>query len=232
VFVDAEEGLAGIREMVLRRIQAWHKRNPLDPCGPSLAALLGATGRAGDAAAEVELEFALGQLRAEGRFKPVGTSWAAAEHSVQIGPALQRQIDRVLSHIRDCGMKIPLMAEMLDLAAGMGVGEPELRRILRYLTGRGDVCFIEDNYVAMDVVSAARRVLLAALKERPEGMTVAEFRDLIQGNRKLCLLLVSHFDDEGVTRRRGDQRQITPKGLAFLARTEETGKRREGGMAE
>jgi selenocysteine-specific elongation factor len=218
VFVDSEQGLARLRDTILRRIQAWHKRNPLDPCGPTPAALLGATGQQNNPAAEAELEFALGQLKAEGRVKPVGASWAAAEHNVQIGPELQRQIERVLAYIRACGMKTPLMSEMLELASSMRLGEPELRRILRYLVGRGEVCFIADNYVDRAVVDRARQALLAALKDRPEGVTVADFRDLIQGNRKLCLLLIGYFDDEGVTRRNGDLRQITPKGLECLAR--------------
>jgi selenocysteine-specific elongation factor len=183
-----------------------------------LAALLGATGQVGHSAAEAELEFALGQLNREGRVKPVGVSWAAVEHNVHIGPELQRQIERVLAYIRTCGMKTPLMSEMLELAFSLRIGEPELRRILRYLVGRGDVCFIADNYVDRAVVDQARQALLTALKERPEGITVADFRDLIQGNRKLCLLLMGHFDDEGVTRRNEDVRYITPKGLECLAK--------------
>lgn len=217
VFLNTEEGLSRVRETILRRIQAWHKRNPLDPCGPTPGALLGTTGQVGHAAA-AEIEFALEQLKAEGLVKPVGISWAAAEHDVRIGPALQRQIDDVRAYIRTCGMKTPLMSEMLDLAASLRIGEPELRRILRYLVGRGDVCFMADNYVDRAVVDRARQALLTALKDRPEGITVADFRDLIQGNRKLCLLLIGHFDDEGVTRRNGDLRQITPKGMECLAR--------------
>jgi selenocysteine-specific elongation factor len=218
VFLDSEQSLERIRETIVRRVQAWHKRNPLDPCGPTLAALLGATGQVGHSAAEAELEFALGQLNREGRVKPVGVSWAAVEHNVHIGPELQRQIERVLAYIRTCGMKTPLMSEMLELAFSLRIGEPELRRILRYLVGRGDVCFIADNYVDRAVVDQARQALLTALKERPEGITVADFRDLIQGNRKLCLLLMGHFDDEGVTRRNEDVRYITPKGLECLAK--------------
>jgi hypothetical protein len=35
---------------------------------------------------------------------------------------------------------------------------------------------------------------------------VAQFRDLVDGNRKMCILLFALFDGEGVTERRGDVR--------------------------
>jgi hypothetical protein len=41
---------------------------------------------------------------------------------------------------------------------------------------------------------------------------VAGFRDLVSGNRKICLLLYTLFDGEGITERRGDVRVITEKG--------------------
>jgi hypothetical protein len=47
-------------------------------------------------------------------------------------------------------------------------------------------------------------------------MTVAQFRDLVSGNRKLCLLLFAIFDREGMTQRAGDVRVITEKGKAAL----------------
>jgi selenocysteine-specific elongation factor len=217
VCLDTEAGMARIRELLLRRIQAWHKRNPLDPNGPTLASLLGTTGHVGDAAVEAEFKHVIGQLQAEGLVKPVGASWALSGHNVQIGPVLQRQIEAVGSYIRTCAWKTPLMSEMLDLARSTGMTEIELRRILRHLVGRGEVCFIDDNYVCTKVVEAARRTLLAALQNKPEGLTVADFRNLTNGNRKICLLLLGHFDDEGVTRRNGDLRLITPKGRAYLA---------------
>jgi hypothetical protein len=41
---------------------------------------------------------------------------------------------------------------------------------------------------------------------REGGITVAEFRDLVGGNRKICLLLLAQYDSERVTKRDGDFR--------------------------
>jgi hypothetical protein len=59
-------------------------------------------------------------------------------------------------------------------------------------------------------------LLLDALAKNPEGLTVAQFRDLVSGNRKICLLLYALFDSEGITERQGDVRVITDKGKKLL----------------
>jgi len=41
-----------------------------------------------------------------------------------------------------------------------------------------------------------------------KGFTVAEFRDLVGGNRKICLLLLAQYDAELLTKRNGDLRII------------------------
>jgi selenocysteine-specific elongation factor len=58
--------------------------------------------------------------------------------------------------------------------------------------------------------------LLRALAEREGGMTVAEFRDLVSGNRKICLALLALYDAEGVTKRDGDLRVLTSSGRKMI----------------
>jgi selenocysteine-specific elongation factor len=75
---------------------------------------------------------------------------------------------------------------------------------------------IDGNFIHTEVVDHCRRVLLRYLTEHEEGATVATFRDLVDGNRKICLLLINQYDGEGVTVRNGDYRYITRKGTAWL----------------
>jgi selenocysteine-specific elongation factor len=56
---------------------------------------------------------------------------------------------------------------------------------------------------------------LAAVQDKLRGylaaegqITVAAFRDLIQGNRKYALALLTYFDSSGVTQRQGDVRVL------------------------
>ena len=216
IVVDTHENWVRTMAMVRRQIEIWHKRNPLEATGPTLGELLGATGRTGDPAASVEFSSLLEALRRERVVKAVGHTWAAAEHEVVLTPQQKQHIQAIRAHIAGCGLKTPLMSEMLDLSRRHAVDERQLRLVLRHLVARGDAYVMDNNFVDARVVDTCRQKLLRALVERPGGLTVAEFRDLIDGNRKICLLLIGLFDNEGVTRREGDVRVITDRGRSQL----------------
>jgi hypothetical protein len=58
---------------------------------------------------------------------------------------------------------------------------------------------------------------LRHLVEHDGGISVAEFRDLVDGNRRICLDLLAVYDREGMTRRQGDLRFATDSGRAFIS---------------
>jgi hypothetical protein len=100
------------------------------------------------------------------------------------------------------------MSGLARETAAEGIKEGELKRILRYLVAKKDAYFVDDNYLHASVVDSVRGKLVAALEKSPAGMTVAQFRDLINGNRKICLLLFAQYDREGTTERQGDVRVL------------------------
>jgi hypothetical protein len=146
----------------------------------------------------------------------VDHTWALSEHTVSIGPELRAGIERVEEFLRASGMKVPLMSELSDVTAAAGIDRKKLDQILRYLSNRGVIYATEGSYLHAEIVDPIRRRLLEALAGREQGMTVAGFRDLISGNRKLCLALYALFDSEGLTERAGDVRIITERGRAWL----------------
>jgi hypothetical protein len=71
---------------------------------------------------------------------------------------------------------------------------------------------IDGNYIHTKVVDKCRKSLVDFLNSRQDGITVAQFRDLVNGNRKICLLLLVQFDREGTTYRDGDLRFLIKQG--------------------
>ncbi len=88
-----------------------------------------------------------------------------------------------------------------------GIDRAELRELVR----RGDV--IEENgvYFAASAVAAAAQVVAELLSSKPDGVTVAEVRDGWATSRKYAIPLLSHLDNNGITRRRGDLRIGGPR---------------------
>jgi selenocysteine-specific elongation factor len=89
----------------------------------------------------------------------------------------------------------------------VGVDRSELAELVR----RGLVVEREGVYFAPAAVDAAARRLADLLAHHPEGVTVAQVRDVLGTTRKHALPLLAQLDATGVTRRRGDVRIGGPR---------------------
>ncbi|MGQ0745008.1 MAG: selenocysteine-specific translation elongation factor [Acidimicrobiales bacterium] len=93
-----------------------------------------------------------------------------------------------------------------------GVDRAELREMIR----RGLIIEKDGFCYSPQAVSEAARRLLRALGDCPQGLTVAQVRDLLGTTRRHVLPLLAHLDAHAATRRQGDFRVAGPK-LAALA---------------
>jgi selenocysteine-specific elongation factor len=100
-----------------------------------------------------------------------------------------------------------LAAEPFSPPGPDGVDRSEIRELVR----RQFVVEQDGVYFAQDAVDQARGLLKAALDQQPDGMTVAEIRDLLGTTRKYVLALLAYLDGNGMTRRRDDVRIAGPR---------------------
>ncbi len=188
------------RDGLVRSIAAYHRRNPLDEHGLRVLDLMGQLGLPADEAADAVVHRLLEQLEHEGTLRRSAATWALASHHANVTPELKRQIAFVESFLRDSGMKTPLMSELSEAAAKEGLDEKGLRSVLRYLVQSRKVYEIDGNYVHASIIDECRKKLLEHFRRTGQGVTVAQFRDLVGGNRKICLLMLSQFDREEIGR--------------------------------
>lgn len=207
-----------LKQETLQAIATFHRRNPLVESGRTPKELCGILGLAQGGGDERYVRSLLGQLVNEGELKQIGHTYALASHTVKLSPAMKQQIAFVEKFLLDCGTKVPLLSELGPAAERQGIDDKQLRGILRYLVGSRKAYVSEGNYLHANVVDPIRTRLLEALAKRPEGLTVAQFRDLIGANRKMCLTLYALFDEEGISRREGDVRVITEEGKRQAAK--------------
>lgn len=88
-----------------------------------------------------------------------------------------------------------------------GIDRGEVRELVR----RGTVIEQDGVFFSAEAVGQAIALLKDALAAQPDGLTVAEIRDLLSTTRKFALPLLAHLDGSGVTRRRDDVRIAGPR---------------------
>jgi selenocysteine-specific elongation factor len=201
-----------IREKTLSNIRAFHKANSLLNHGRSLEDLIGVIGVVGKTGDDEFPGLFLEALVREGILKKTGNSFALPGHSVSMSRDLLEATQFVEQYFKNSGMQTPLIADLEKQSAAEGIDQKKLKGILGYLTNTGVLYWVEGSYLHAGQVGVCRKKLLNSLKAKPEGLTVAQFRDVVQGNRKICLLLLALFEKEGIVRRSGDVRVLTEAG--------------------
>nr|WP_283251214.1 SelB C-terminal domain-containing protein [Rhabdothermincola salaria] len=82
---------------------------------------------------------------------------------------------------------------------------------LQALTRAGLVVRTGSVWFAASAIETAAARVADLLATRPEGVTVAEVREALGTSRKYVIPLLTHFDETGRTRRRGDHRIAGPR---------------------
>jgi selenocysteine-specific elongation factor len=177
-----------LRRRALELVTDHHKRQPLEP-GFDLPALAAALGL--DAArARAALEGTEGLVVERGRAR-------LASHRGRV--AGEPEAQRLLAALDAVPFSPPAPAEV--------GGSPE---IVRGLLREGLLVDLDGTIFTAAAVEQARQVVREGF-ERHGSLTVSQARDLLGSSRKYVLAILTHFDAEGVTRRRGDERFPGPR---------------------
>lgn len=218
MFVVSEDTLCSYKNTICKNIEAFHKRYPLEEKGRTVKDLIGALDLQSLKNVDDFIRTVLDTLVAENRLKQIEKTWVLAHHTVVISDELRNSMKSVDAFLKSFGTRVPLLSELEEFAKKNNIQQKMMNQILQYLVSQKNVYRVEGDYLHADIVDPIRTRLLRMLVERPNGITVAEFRDLISDNRKICLRLFALFDSEGITERIGDCRLITGKGKELIGK--------------
>lgn len=111
-----------------------------------------------------------------------------------------------------------------DIANLLGVGEPDVRRLLKLLGRMGKVDEVaHDHFFMRATVAEMVGIIVGLSAKAPTGQfTAAQFRDCLDNGRKVAIQILEFFDRHGVTLRRGDLRRVNKHRLDLFRRGGET----------
>jgi selenocysteine-specific elongation factor len=211
IVLISRDRLQSIRQGIINAVKEFRKKNPLVNRGATLNEIRGSLKIDKGSAGEEVLKKVLEEYTQKGKLKESDKTWMPADGAGLVDEQMKAHLSFFSDYLKSFKMKTPLMSELNLQAGKRNLTERELKQILYNLTLRGDLYRIKDDYIHADIVDGCREKLVKALSSREGGITVAEFRDLVGGNRKICLLLLAQYDAEMVTRREGDFRYLTKR---------------------
>jgi hypothetical protein len=200
---------------VLDILAEWHKNNPLFAEGYELKEISGKTGLA-TAFGMQFLQNQLARMMDEGQLKSVGATWALANHKVKIDPRTNEQLSWLEYKIEGFGMNRPTLKELEAMANQEKINKGKLMMLLTYLAHEGKIYFNGEDFIDMPMLNSIRTKLLRELSEKPRGINEKEFRELINGTKKMIQVLINIFTAEGVIEKEKFYLFITENGRSVL----------------
>ncbi len=197
---------------VLRSLENYHKKNPLSESGKSGDELVSIFADFAQTEGKIFLDILLEDLIKKRLIRSERNTFVLYSHNVVVSGSLNAEIELVKKYFKQSGMHTPLPSEYIPLFEKNGISGVKIKQILSLLISNRILVVVEGSVIYSGIVDDCRIKLLRHLNENRKGITVAEFRDLTGGNRKICLLLLNYFDGEGITIRDGDYRNLTEKG--------------------
>jgi len=192
---------------IVKFLSIAHKNNPMYEDGKPLEDLVALLGDFPERTRPLITKRILDQLIAENQIELRHQTYALTSHKVNLSKTDFININWVDQYLLNQKMKTPLMSDLTEKCKYRGVDEKRLKQILLYLIAKKKVVYQNGEYLHTEIVNPIRTKLLEYLKHHPEGCSVSEFRDLIDGNRKICVVLLNIFDREGIITRDDEDRR-------------------------
>ena len=141
----------------------------------------------------------LAAAAASGCLVDEGAVVRAPNHTVQLSPAQQANVERLLALFDASPYTPPSVAESTAI-----VGES----VFLWLVDSGQLIRVSEDVVFKPDVYERMVDGVVAFARREGKITVAQVRDLFGASRKYALALMEHLDSKRITRRVGDERVL------------------------
>jgi len=199
-----------MRNKILTGLQEFHKKNPLKKTGKTFNELMGIFGAEQNEITKMTLKLLLDDMQENGKLKHTNKSWALTSHDVKLDNITENLVDKVEKYLQDISSNSADIAE-IQIAIKENVNEKKLHQVLSYLVDNSKVYFLQKKYFHSDFIEKAKQQLLNFLQQNPDGISVAQFRDIMECNRTNSMIILEYFDSNNITIRRGNYRFLTKK---------------------
>ncbi|MDR7870254.1 MAG: selenocysteine-specific translation elongation factor [Tissierellaceae bacterium] len=128
------------------------------------------------------------------------------EFKIEYNPEQLRIKDEIIKKLEYNQYMIPKSAEILD---SLNYKKDESQEVFNSMVSLGEIQRLDEEvYILKDMYDKAKDKLKDYIINN-RSITVAEFRDLLNTNRKIALTLLESFDQQGITKREDNKRILT-----------------------
>lgn len=186
------------RSKLMNSLEEFHKKNFLLDSGADTIELTGKLGLGKSPIAKIYCEQLLQRLRFENKIDQVDKTWIIKGHKANIDNKTLSEIDWVEQEFLSLNEEKPVISEIEEKAATKGISSTKLRVYLSYLVGKSKLKIFDGEYIHNQIFENARNKLIIHLVNKPEGIGIPEYKEIIIGTKKFRGLLSDILETEKI----------------------------------
>jgi selenocysteine-specific elongation factor len=203
--------LVAFQNRILNKIRDHHRENPLLKTGKTVNELLGLFDKDEQERSKLALDLILQHLLENNKIRKAGNTYILFEHEVEIDVEMESCINDMKEFFSEKGRDFVEYDEIYTRFETPKLTRKKIDKVINYLKADGGIKFLQKKFIASEKLERYREIMLEFLRQNEAGITVAQFRDLIAGNRNNAIAILEYFDSEGITLRKGNIRVLTRK---------------------
>lgn len=189
-----------ILERILNELKTYHNRYPLRSGMPKEEIRSKYLKKAKPKLADSFIELLIDMGYVEQRLENI----CIKGFEVKFSPEQLRIKNEILERFRRNSYQPPRKEELEDISDNKN----EIAEVFTTLVNNGEIVKLnEDIYIEKNAYDKALEILKNHLSNNP-NITIGEYRDLLNTNRKVAIALLEYFDKIKITKRVGDYRII------------------------
>ncbi len=184
------------KHKILKSLQEFHEQNFLLSKGLEAIELLGKLGLFKYKAGKAYLELLLSKLREEKAIERFENTWIISGYKPTFDEKTLKQIALIEEIILSFGDEMPAMSVIEEKAAGRGLTKQKLKQLFSYLQTTGKLKYLKDDFVHTDIAGKYKQILLKALSDKPQGINISEYKEIIPCTKRMRAFLGELFETE------------------------------------
>ena len=186
------------RDEIIKELKAYHQKYYLIEEGVSSNFFTGKFKFTKNPLAKKFIEYLFLEMKNDGDLKRVGTTWALANHVVKLDESLRANIDWLEKIYLDFQLQLPVIKDIESQARERKISKEDLRMFLKYLTDKKKIIKSQDTYIHTDIYSLVKEKTVQALENKPDGITLSDFRKLVACTKKIVPVFVGLLEEQKI----------------------------------
>ena len=209
VYLVKTELIDKMKEKILTSLHQFHTQFPIFETGRNLHELKGLMNNKSSTYIQI-LPVVLEEMQTDEQIKKINNTWCVYSHHAKFSKSLNILMEKLEKWLLDSNLNNQVNDFSSMKIQFSESTENDLKMLLSFLELKGKIRKIDHYFFHTEFLKKVEQILINYLEQHTkEGISLAQYRDLIHGNRRNAMILLDFFEHEKIVYNLNNVRFLT-----------------------